>query len=471
MSGSFYQKLTQMMAQNNSFLCLGLDPNPHRYPKAFPDGPSEASLVAWGQAMIDSTADVVCCYKPNVAFYEQFGLAGWQALKQTLAHIPADIPILLDAKRGDIGSTAAAYARSVFEVLGADAVTLSPYLGQDSVAPFLSYPGKAVFILCYTSNPSAGVLQEFPSPSRPLYLQVAQEAQTWGNSSEIGLVVGATQAQALQRVRAVAPQNLILAPGLGAQGGDLVETVTAGLTAQRDGLIVPVSRGILYADNPRQAALTLRDALNDARQGVSGGVDSKHPQEALILNLYDTGCVKFGEFTLASGEKSPYYIDLRQIISNPTLFAQVIAAYAELLAPLTFDRLAGIPYGALPTAAGLALHLGRPMVYPRKEVKAHGLGRAIEGQFSAGERVVIIEDLITSGNSAIQGGDTLRSAGLQVEDVVVLIDREQGGRERLIEAGYQPHAALTLTEIVRVLRSAGRLSEAELAVLTVLPSA
>ena len=180
---SFIEKLTGVIERHDSLLCIGLDPDPHQFPAHFPQplGDPAIALTTWGQTIIAQTADLVCCYKPNFAFYEQFGPAGLTALQQTIAAIPNDIPVLLDVKRGDIGSTAAAYARAAFEVWGADAVTLSPYLGRDSVAPFLAYPGKTVFVLAYTSNPSAAEVQEFGDPDTRLFEHIARVGQSWGH--------------------------------------------------------------------------------------------------------------------------------------------------------------------------------------------------------------------------------------------------------------------------------------------------
>jgi uridine monophosphate synthetase len=172
------------------------------------------------------------------------------------------MPVLLDAKRGDIDSTAAAYARAAFEVWGADAITISPYLGQDSVTPFLSYPGKMVFVLGYTSNPSAQEIQEFGDGNQRLFEHIARQGQRWGSTDQVGFVVGATQPEALTRFRALAPDRWILAPGVGAQGGDLAAALNAGLDHRGSGLIVPVSRSTIYAADPPAAAAALRDEIN-----------------------------------------------------------------------------------------------------------------------------------------------------------------------------------------------------------------
>jgi uridine monophosphate synthetase len=530
MPHSFSAKLAQAVAANHSLLCVGLDPDPSVFPAHFGPGDPGQMLLDWGKRLIDQTADLVCCYKPNSAFYEQFGAAGWEALRQTIAAVPPDIPVLLDAKRGDIGSTAAAYARAAFDLLGADAVTLSPYLGLDSVAPFLAYPGKAVFVLCYTSNPSAAAIQEFGQGQR-LFEHIVRQAMTWGEPEQTGLVVGATQPQALAQVRALLAGRpcWILAPGVGAQGGDLGAALAAGLDADGSGLLVPVSRHVIYADRPRVVAQKLRDEIEEERQGIPQRMGTTNgerqgipqrmgtthgerqgtpqrmgithgerqgipqrmgttngerqgipqrmgttneerraafpsfpsffsPSLPLIFALHDAGCVQFGEFTLASGVQSPIYLDLRRMVSYPGLLRMAATAYADLLKPLGYDRLAAVPYAALTIGAAVALAADKPLIYPRKEIKTYGTGRTIEGDFQPGQRAVVIEDLVTSAGSVLAAIQTLEAAGLAVSDVVVLIDRQQGGPQNLAAAGYRLHTALTLSQIVAALEAAGRIT-------------
>lgn len=447
MIAGFDAKLRAAIEANDSLLCVGLDPDPEHLPDDVqPDAPLVARMQAFCLEIIEQTQDLVCCYKPNAAFFEQAGPEGMSALRDVIAAVPGNIPVLLDAKRGDIGNTAKAYARAAFEALGADAITVSPYLGRDSVAPFLAYEGRAVFLLCHTSNPSAAEVQLHGDP--PLYQVIARQAQAWGGPAQVGFVVGATQLPALERVRELAPDRWLLAPGVGAQGADLDAALAAGLDARGSGLIVPVSRGVLYAHDPREAARSLRDQINAHRR-------EQAPHRDLVLQLYEAGCVRFGDFTLASGQHSPIYIDLRRVISYPDLFRQVVDAYAGQVAPLSFDRLAAVPYAALPAAAAIAMQLQRPLIYPRKEAKGYGTGQAVEGAFQPGQVAVAIEDVVTSGGSLITAIQTMEAAGLEVRDVVVLVDREQGGRARLAEAGYRLRAILTLREILDVLRDAG----------------
>jgi uridine monophosphate synthetase len=303
-----------------------------------------------------------------------------------------------------------------------------------------------------------------------LFEHIVAEATQWGGPEQISFVVGATQPRALARVRNLLAgrPHWILAPGVGAQGGDLTEALAAGLDDRGSGLIVPVSRHVLYVDDPRGAALALRDAINEARMAASSrqAGRSAHalpdaaaiPRTELILHLHDAGCVQFGEFTLASGLQSPIYLDLRRMASDPVLLRRAAQAYADLLQPLRYERLAAVPYAALTIGTAVALATASSLIYPRKEVKAYGTGKTVEGIYAPGERAVVVEDLVTSGGSVLTAIATLEAAGLVVRDVVVLIDREQGGPEALAADGYRLHAALTMTQILDVLHAAGRIS-------------
>lgn len=443
---NFIEKLEAAVEKNGSLLMVGLDPQEEFLPGS---GDVCTRLTDWGKGIIEQTSDLVCGYKPNMAFYEQYGPAGLRALQETIQAVPTDLPIVLDAKRGDIGSTAQAYARAAYEQFHADAVTLSPYLGQDSIKPFLADPEKFAFILCQTSNPSANEIQGFGTPA--LYEYIARVSRNWGTAGQVGLVIGATQPEALQRVRAICPEAWFLAPGVGAQGADLKTALTAGLRADKKGILVPVSRAVIAAAAPRKAAEALREQINAAIVEITP--TPLDPFRALVNGLFSSGCVKFGSFTLASGKQSPVYLDLRRLVSFPDVLDMAVEAYIDRLISLEYDCLAGVPYAALPIAAIAASRLKRPMVYPRKEAKTHGTSQMVEGVFQPGQRTVLLEDVITSGGSILTAAETLSAAGLSVRDAVVLVDREQGGTDALARQGIQAHAVLSMRQILTRLQT------------------
>ena len=263
---NFIEKLTSATRKNKSLLCVGLDPDPKLMP-------SKVGALEFNRAIIDATADLVCAYKLNLAFYEALDDEGLDALKRTIKYIPDDIPVIGDAKRGDIGNTAQAYAKAIFDNLTFDATTVNPYLGFDSVEPFIRYRDKGVFILCRTSNASAVDLQslrcEAESGYRPLFEIVALKASQWNIHGNIGLVVGATYPEELRLIRQSYPDMPILIPGIGAQGGDLASAVRYGVNSQGEKAIINSSRQIIYAspekdfaEAARQAASELRDQIN-----------------------------------------------------------------------------------------------------------------------------------------------------------------------------------------------------------------
>jgi orotidine-5'-phosphate decarboxylase len=262
---SFREQLCAAARHNHSWLCVGLDPDPDLLP-------SGVGLESFLHGIVDATRDQVCCYKPNLAFFEALGLDGFLALRAVLKAVPSDIPVLVDAKRGDTPQTMRAYAHAIFNELGADAVTLNPYMGGDSVAPFFEYPDRGVFVLCKTSNPGAGELQDLVADGQPLFLHVARRAVTWDKHGTLGLVVGATYPSDVAAVRQLAPEAPILLPGIGAQAGDLEQSVRVALDGQGGGALVNVSRSLLYASRgsdwqaaARAEAERVRTAINLAR--------------------------------------------------------------------------------------------------------------------------------------------------------------------------------------------------------------
>ena len=446
---SFFSNLEARARQVNSLLCVGLDPHPEDLPE-----PTAEAALTFCTNIVEATQDLALAYKPNIAFFEALGSAGLEALKKLVASIPPEIPVILDAKRGDIASTADAYARAAYEYLGASAITLNPYLGHDSIMPFVQEPNHGAFLVCKTSNPGSEDLQDVPLVTgKPVYEHLASLARTWDTQDNIGLVVGATFPEALKRVRKAAPTLWILAPGVGAQGGSLQDALQAGLRPDGLGMIIPVSRGISRAKNPRQAAKTIVEQINQFRKNwnaIPHTVDL-YQHDQLAKALFEAGCIKFGNFTLKSGLQSPVYIDLRILVSHPKLLFKVASAYYLILESLTFDRLAAIPYTAIPIATAVSLQGKWPLIYPRKEVKEYGTKAAIEGEYSPKERVAVIDDLTTTGLSKFEIIEQLTREELIVEDIVVLIDRESGANQTLLDAGYRLYAVFTLTRLVNLL--------------------
>ena len=281
---TFFSFLEKRVDDCSSLLCIGLDPH-------IPDlkEPTAASALDFCLDLVKQTAPYAAAFKPNAAFFEVFGAEGWAALKQVIEAIQEEsyrkgsmIPVILDAKRGDIASTAEAYAKSAFENLGAHCITLSPYLGKDSIEPFIQNQEKGVFLLCKTSNPGSGDLQDLTLTPTPfpleegqgvrvvyLYEHIAKLAQMWNTKNNIGLVVGATHIDAMKRVRAAASDLWFLVPGVGAQGGELESALKAGLRKDGKGMLIPISRGISRAESPAKAAAEIRDQIVNIKHELS----------------------------------------------------------------------------------------------------------------------------------------------------------------------------------------------------------
>jgi uridine monophosphate synthetase len=305
-------------------------------------------------------------------------------------------------------------------------------------------------------------------------------ASAWSSRGNLGLVVGATYPETLERVRAAAPGLWILLPGVGSQGGDLEASLAAGLDDEGSRVLVNVSRAVAQAADPGKAADEYRRRINAACVGQTdrhregrgtAGSAARIPQDPAVtveraalddvaLGLHDIGAIRFGDFTLKSGKKSPLYIDLRLLVSDPRVMACAASAMAALLDGLRFDRIAALPYGGLPIGQAVSLASGRPLIYPRREAKDYGTKKLIEGTYVAGETVVVLDDLVTTGDSKVESMQPLTEAGLKVTDVVVLVDREQGGRAELASRGLELHSVLTLSQLLDCLVRHGRVAAA-----------
>lgn len=255
---NFFEKLQGAQQTNNSWLCVGIDPSPQLLPAG-------VDVFAFGKQMVDATSDLVCAYKLHLAFYLTFGADGFKALQDTIAHIPDHIPVVLDAKFGDIGYSAEHYARVAYDLLGADAVTVSPYVGMDAVTPLLDYADKCVFVLVRSANTTSNDFQLWPNETAPLFRYVTAQLNTLAGSypMRLGLGVAATQPHDLTRIRSWAPSLPFLIPGIGTQGGNLELAVTHGRTRTGIGPIISVTRSIIYAGSQNDFADSARRAATE----------------------------------------------------------------------------------------------------------------------------------------------------------------------------------------------------------------
>lgn len=271
----FAEKMDNAMMAAESLICVGLDPDPVKLPGSLNNKRVDRAIIEFNKEIIDATADLVCAYKPNLAFYIRHGGAGLEALFKLREEIPASIPVILDVKVGDVGSSAEFYAAAYLDDWGFDAITANPYLGEDSLQPFMDRNDKGVIVLCKTSNPSSVELQDLPVMGGPasasVFERVARSIAAWDAvyPASIGLVAGATFPAQVERIRLLCPEQLILLPGAGAQAGDLMKSVRAGVDKRGRGLVVSSSRAILYASSEKDFASAAREATDRLRKQVN----------------------------------------------------------------------------------------------------------------------------------------------------------------------------------------------------------
>eukprot|EP00941_MAST-03F_sp_MAST-3F-sp1_P004293 g4293.t1 len=457
---SFFDLIKNRIAvTNGSLLMVGLDCH-----SADLKEQTGAAAFDFCKRIIDETKHVAIGYKPNAAFFERLGASGSDALKKVIAYVPNDIPVLLDVKRGDIGSTCTAYAEAAYCELNASGVTLSAYMGHDAVAPFVQDKSKGVFLLCKTSNKTSCDLQtlRLEGGKEMLYERMARLSQEWNKDGNIGLVVGATDIEAMKRSRTAAPDSWILAPGVGAQGGDLIAALRAGLRVDGSGIIIPVSRGISRAENPKNAAENFADIMRTTRSAViaernqrsrcsSGRISSakkelQEHQRNFIVSALEMKVLRFGSFTLKSGRTSPYFFNAGLFCSGASM-STLADAYAEAIisCQLQYDVIFGPAYKGIPLAACIAMSLSSkpgqgsvPWVYNRKEIKDHGEGGSLVGADLRGKRVLVVDDVITAGTAIRESIQILGNVGAKVSGVVVALDREEitstSGEKSAIEA-------------------------------------
>ena len=256
----YFGKLRAASAERNSLLCIGLDPEPRIL------GAGAETAIEFCRRVIDSTSDIACCYKPNAAFWEQYGPTGWEALATVRAFVPPDVPVLLDCKRTDVPNTMAAYACAVFDAMQFDAATVHAYHGADSIATFAEYTSRGVYVVCHTSNPGRTDLQQLQCDEQPLFMQVAGLAAQCDRSSNVGVVMGATAPREIALVRQRFPRQPFLLPGIGRQGGDIQAAVRAAFTGDPASCLIAVAGAIMHADEPREVAVSWRDRIRAAAE-------------------------------------------------------------------------------------------------------------------------------------------------------------------------------------------------------------
>lgn len=443
----FFDTLEKRAREIDSLLCVSLNPQPDQ----LPEWTAEAAL-SFCQQIVSETADVALAFKPNIAVFEELS-DGFEALQELIQSIPEEIPVILDARTGYSAAAEETYHKLYFNILGADAVTLNPYLGYDSLQPFFESSERGVFLVCKTANPGSAEIQDSLLFSGiPVYEHIAGLARSWNKANNVGLHVGsAPPFNPLRRARKAAPTTWIMAHGV---GPDQIEAaLSAGLRPDGLGVIIPISSQISRADDPGTAAREIVEAINMFRQSwISAPVVVDHYMlSALAADLYASGCIQFGEFTIDDGVQSPMFIDLRILPSLPELLFKVASAYYPILQSLTFDRIAAIPYTGLPIAIAVGIQGNWPLIYPRKESDDPETPPRIEGIYQPDERVAVLDDLTTTGISKFKTIEALTKVQLYVEDIVVLIDRESGANKKLVDAGFRLHAVFTITKLAQLL--------------------
>ncbi len=267
---TFYQRLQQTIQARGSNLCVGLDPDPAKIPAAFA-GRSDP-VAAFLREVIEAVSDVACAFKPNFAFFEALGERGWRLLHEVVAAVPDDMITIADAKRGDIGNTARAYARAIYDELGFDCVTLNPLMGHDAMEPFLAYPERGAFALVLTSNPGAADFQLLPTEQGPLYLRMLRKVLEWNEADNLGAVVGATRPELIAAIRREAPRLPLLLPGIGSQGGDLAATLAAAAPTADALFMVNVSRAVIYPTGTGDFQTLVREQALDYRDRIAAAL-------------------------------------------------------------------------------------------------------------------------------------------------------------------------------------------------------
>ncbi len=464
-----FEAIHRRSNEHDTLLCVGLEPQVDSTPNV------KEEIVAENRRIIEATANHAVAFKPTLSFYEAHGASGLEALTDTIAAIPDDIPVILDVKRGDSGAAGFADARLAVEGFGARALTANPYLGSAAVKPILDYRNVCVFVLCRTAAEERGEFQELDlaETGEPFFLHVADTML--GLSPRVGLIVDAGDGASLRALRSRFPGRWFLAPQVGGALASAGDAVRNGADAD-GGRILPVAvDAIRDRDEPETAARALREEISRARKSVkkrgtlppsqysrasaqaevaqtgkesASSASGDTLKQRLLSAIFEKGCFQTGHFRLRAGGPSPYYIDLSRMAGEPPLLELAAEAYARLAREIVFDRFAGLPVEALPLATALSLHMSLPLIYPRVPLKAHGSGNRVEGDFVSGERALLVDDLISYGKSKLEAVEVLRAEGLDVRDLIVLVQRGSKGEADLDRLGVRLHAFLHVNEVM-----------------------
>lgn len=429
---TFFERLKNRMNEIDSRLCVGIDPH----------NTSVEKLLDECIALANQTAPHAACFKVNSAFFERHGSKGIEVLEELIPILQKIAPVILDSKRGDIGSTACAYAEASRR-MGVKCMTVNPYMGLDSIEPFLQGDAN-IFVLCHTSNPSAPTVQHASHLETPLYLWLAEKLSKRPES--LGFVVGTTHPDVIAKVRQSAPESWLLCPGVGKQGGSLEDAIKDGW-GHNGNILIAVSRSIADAKDPGDEARQLKERIRRAQPRWADPF-----VQVLARDLAE--CVSFGDFLLKSSEISNVYLDLRKLSGMPDTFHAAGVVLSSIVQQINPQGIAGIPLGGLPLATAAALYSELPLCYPRQP-KAHGLEKKIEGGVDEHE-IVLIDDVITSGESLLEVLPILREKYV-VNHMIVLVDRGVA-KEKLEQWGIQLHCVFTLDELLEFWQLEGLVS-------------
>jgi uridine monophosphate synthetase len=463
-SQTWAERLHGAIVSQQSILCVGLDPIYEKMPSRHKTGDVAGDIFEYNKGIIDGAAPFAAAFKLQYKCYSAEGEAGIAALRRSCAYIKENyphIPVILDAKYADVGHVLERCAVEAFDMFGVDAVTAMPAPGRQALRPLIARRGKGCFLVVRTSNPGAGELQDIEvEGGEPLYAAITRRiAEDWDEVGSVGLVGPATDSEVLAAIRRAAPHLPILCPGVGAQGGDLNAAVEAGLNKNGAGMVINISRPIMEAPDPGLAAREWRDAMEAARIGIRepAAAKSRSLLEEVVIEMFKIGAIKFEPVTLKSGLVSPYYNNLRLLSSYPRLLRKVAQLMSSKMAEdgLRPDIVVGIAMAGIPLAVALSQYTGIPGGYVRSEAKAHGTKQMVEGAWDDGATAVLVDDVVSDGASKLEVTGHLESAGLKARDIIVLVDRGQGGPALMARHGLRCHAVATMEQVLDILLGAG----------------